>query len=104
MAVCLDYQSVHARRQYVISVRFQILMALLLIVALLSKVWIKVESTQLGYELASERQLAQEQDMLRRELELEISVLTRADNLERLARTRLGLTRLNPEQAWRLSY
>lgn len=104
MAICLDYQSVYARKQYRISVRFQIVVAILLIMTLLMKVWIKVESTQLGYDLATERELTQQQDMIRRELELEISVLKRTDNLERLARTRLGLMRLNPEQAWRISY
>ncbi len=104
MAVCLDYQTVCQRRSLVISVQVQAMTALVLLLALVLKVWIKVESTQLGYELANERKMTMEQDMLRRELELELSVMLRPDQLLHRAQTQLKLDRLNPDQARKVIY
>lgn len=104
MAVCLDYQAVYCRKtNFMISVRVQLFAALLLLCALSAKVWIKIESTDLGYRLAKERQITIELDMERRELELARSVLLRPDNLTRVSKQRLGLDLLNPEQARRMN-
>lgn len=100
MAVCLDYQSVYCRKSNVaISVRTQLLAAVFLLLALSSKVWIKIESTDIGYRLAKERQMTIDLDMQRRELELARSVLLRPDNLTKMTKARLGLGFLRSEQA-----
>ena len=105
MAVCLEYQSVYcSSRERASSLKGQIICATLLLLALLSKVWIKVESTDIGYQVARERQRTISLDMERRELELQLSVLLRADNLTTAAQKRLGLGTLNPRQARRIQY
>ena len=105
MAVCLDYQSVyHRRRSFVLSVRLQIIAASLLLLVLVGKVWIKIETTNLGYQLAEQRQRTIEYDMQRRELNLQLSVLMRPDNLERLAHERLGLETLDAQRARKIRY
>lgn len=104
MAVCLEYQSVYSRRdKIVISVRMQIVAAALLLCALVGKVWIKIETTDLGYQLAKERELKVSLDMERREYELQRSVLLRTDNLSRVAQQKLGLMPLNPANARKIS-
>lgn len=105
MAVCLDYQSVYTRRREIkISMRLQLVAGLLLLAVLCCKVWVKVASTDVGYQLARLRQQAVSLDMERRELELQLSVLLRTDNLARMARDRLHLAPLDPRQARRIDY
>lgn len=100
MAVCLDYQSVYFKRDAVrISFRTKMLCALALLLALAFKIWVKIESTDLGYQLARERGRSVELDQRRRELELELSVVLRPDNLARRAQKELGLNSLHPLQA-----
>ena len=104
MAVCLDYQSVYARRDVlVISVRTQVLLALCIVCLLGFKIWMKIEATDTGYRLSKERTRTVELDLARRELELERSVMLRSDHLEVAARKRLGLRPLDPAQARRLT-
>lgn len=92
MALCLNYQAVYIRRSAAVaSTRMHVLGAVALLAALSAKVWIKLESTDLGYALARERQQTVDLDMERRELELQRSVLLRPDNLTKAARERLGL-------------
>ena len=103
MAVCLDYQSVYAKREVVvISVRTQVVLALCLLALLGFNVWLKISITDVGYQLAKERQRTVDLDLSRRELELERSVLLRADHLEAAARRKLDLRPLNPSQARRV--
>ncbi len=105
MAVCLDYQAVYYKRnEAAVSWKLQFFAGLLLLAALLCKVWIKVESVELGYHVAKERQKTVALDMERRELELQLSVLLRNDNLSSMAQKRLGLYSLNPRQARRIAY
>lgn len=105
MAVCLDYQSVYySRRSFVLSVRLQIIAAALLLLVLVCKVWIKIETTNLGYQLAEQRQQTVEYDMQRRELSLQLSVLMRPDNLAQLAHEKLGLESLNTARARKIRY
>lgn len=104
MAVCLDYQSVYCnRRDTRVSVRRQIYAVVTLLVVLAVKVWVQVETTELGYALATERQRTVEYDMERRDLELQLSVLYRPDTLAALAQERLGLTFLDPKQARKIA-
>lgn len=105
MAVCLDYQAIYCRRRSaVLSWWAQLLAATLLLITLITRVWIKIESTDLGYQLARERQSTVQYDMERRELELQRSVLLRPDRLAKEARERLGMGQLKTEQARKISY
>lgn len=104
MAICLEYQSVYSsRRESTSSLRFHLLAACLLLAALITRVTLKIQGTQLGYALAQERNRTIELDMERRELELKRSVLLRPDNLSRAAMT-LGLQQLDVEKARKLRY
>lgn len=103
MAVCLEYQSVYLdRRRLALTLRMQFVAALILLGALAFKIWVKIEATNLGYDLAAERKATVEYDLERRELELQLSVLTRSDSLAKKAREKLGLLELNPMQARRI--
>jgi len=103
MAVCLEYQSIYApRREVAVSVRMQVLAGSCLLIALLAKVWVKIEATEVGYQLAKEQRQTVELDMQRRELELQKSILLRPDQLRAAASARLGLQPLNPQRARRM--
>lgn len=105
MAICLEYQAVYCnRRDKVVSLRMQIAAAVFLFAVLCCRVWIKIESVDLGYQLAKQRQRTIALDMQRRELELQLSVLLKADNLARSAERRLGLGPLSPKQAVKIDY
>ncbi len=105
MAICLDYQSVYCRKEKVmISVRMQIIAAVLLLAALVARVWLKIESTDLGYQLARERQQTIAYDMERRELELQLSVLLRPDSLAKRAKKVLGLMPLDTNRTRKVMY
>lgn len=104
MSVCLQYQPVVAVADLKVSVRWQLCVATLLLLTLIAKVWIKVETTRVGYELADQRQLAIELDMKQRELELHRSYLLRPDNLYKTASAKLGLVKLQPQQAKKVIY
>ena len=97
MEATLGFQSIYqCANTKKTSLRNQILLGLLLFVALAVKVWIKLEVTDIGYKLAEARNTAIEQDMNRRDLELQLSILKRPDNLASMASERLGLKALNP--------
>lgn len=103
MSVCLDYQAVQLRRGTLPSpVRVNFVVGLLLVIALCTKVHVKLTTTDLGYDLARERQRTVALDMERRELELQRSVLLRSDTLARRAEQVLGLRALNGSQARRI--
>jgi hypothetical protein len=105
MAVCLQYQSVYVKRETVIfSLRVQVITALVLLVVLAARVWVKLEATDVGYQLARERSKTIELDMQRRELELQRSVLLRPDSLKASARKMGQLEEHNPESTIRIVY
>lgn len=103
MAICLEYQTIYYRRQSLyFSYHLHVLTGLILLLALSAKVWVRNETTDVGYRLAQERTRMQVLDDERRERELQLSVLKRPDNLSRQAQKRLGLVPLNPRQAWKV--
>lgn len=106
MSVCLDYQAVRYKVKNPVKVSFktQLFAALFLLAVLVFKVWLRIETTNQGYILAKEKQETVSLDMQRRELELQLSVLERADNLRARARKTLGLASLNPAQAVKIIY
>lgn len=105
MSISLDYQLVYNRkRSVVVPIYWQITAVFLLLVSLSLRIWVKIENTDAGYELARERQATVTLDMERRELELQLSVLKRPDALAREAQKRLGLELLKPGQARKVSF
>jgi hypothetical protein len=105
MTVCLQYQSVYVRRDdAAVSKKLQLLVACCLLCALVARVWVKLESTDVGYQLARERQKTVALDMERRELELQLSVLKRPDALAKSARAMVGLGEHLPGQTIKISY
>lgn len=105
MAVCLQYQSVYVKREASrVSGKVQLVGAVVLLAVLGIKVWAKLEATDLGYNLARERQKTVALDMERRELELQRSVLMRPDTLSRSARDKVGLSEHSLEQTLKVIY
>lgn len=105
MALCLDYQSVyHQKRERVGSWSYTLLAALLLLSVLSFKIWIGIQTTAVGYELAEQQERTIALDMERRESELQLSILKRPDNLARRAQQVLGLQALDPKQARKIVY
>ena len=105
MAVCLQYQSVYVKREAApVSGKAQLVGAVVLLALLGSKVWAKLEATDLGYSLARERQKMVALDMERRELELQRSVLMRPDSLSRAARDKAGLSEHSLGQTTKVTY
>lgn len=105
MAVCLQYQSVYVKREAaVVSLRVQVVAAVALLVVLGARVWVKLEATDVGYQLARERARTVELDMERRELELQRSVLLRPDSLTTSARKMAHLEDHSTERSVRISY
>lgn len=99
MAVALDYQSVYVpKRTIKVSVRGQVIVAALLVLALVARVFIRNQMTDIGYELARERQRAMQIDMEKQEAKLQLSVLLRSDNLSEAASDKLALEPLNPSK------
>ncbi len=99
MAVCLEYQTVLEKvKADHLPLRIQVAVVMILAVALASRVWVKHECTDLGYQLAQEKEYAVALDLKRRELELERSVLLRREHLEMQANSRLNLRVPHPSQ------
>lgn len=105
MAVCLQYQSVYVKRdQAVVSIRVQVLAAVALLLVLGMRVWVKLEVTDLGYQVAQQRARTVTFDMERRELELERAILLRPDALSSAARRMGGLHDMDSERTLHVRY
>lgn len=105
MAVCLQYQLVYVKRDAtVVSAKLQFVAAAVLLAVLGVRVWSKLEATDVGYQLARERQRTVTLDMERRELELQLSVLQRPDSLAKSARERVGLSEHAAGQTIKVKY
>ncbi len=104
MAVCLDYQVVYRDRARVkTTVQWEILAGVVLFCALAFKVWVKLETTNVGYSLARAKEESVKLDMERRELLLQQSVLKRPDIVSKRAATTLSLRPLDPEMARKIN-
>lgn len=91
-------------RSNVATLRWQVLLVALLLSALVTRVWVRCEVTQIGYDLAEEHSVAVTLDMERRELELERSVLMKPDALTARASQQLGLQLGSPAEFYRVRY
>jgi cell division protein FtsB len=105
MTVCLQYQSVYVKREVkASSTRMQLLAAVVLLGVFAVRVWAKLEATDIGYQVARQRQQMVKLDMERRELELQRSLLLRPDSLARSARDRVGLSDHSLDQTITVTY
>ncbi|MCB0330647.1 MAG: cell division protein FtsL [Bdellovibrionales bacterium] len=103
MSVCLEYQSVYLDRFASKSkTRTHLIAVLLLAVSLSYKVWLKLETVELGYRIAELREETQMLNYERQELELQLSVATRTDLLSKRAYEELNLRAPNPDQIVRV--
>jgi hypothetical protein len=99
MAICLEYQAVYLdRNQALTSIKRKFLAASLLFCVLLGRVWVKIETTSLGYSIAREHDNTVSLENEKSELELKRSVLLRRDVLAQEG-MKLGLKPLSYRQA-----
>ncbi len=84
--------------------RWQVLTVGLLLATLVARIWVKIEVTQVGYELAEEQSVAVALDIERRELELQRSILMKPDALTARASKQLGLQLGSPAELYRVRY
>jgi hypothetical protein len=104
-AVSLNYQAVYIRKSSSLaSTRFHVVAGLVLFAALATKVWVALAAKDYGYSLAHERSLTVELDMERRELELQRSILLRADTLAIAAKKKVALEDHDPARTIRIAY
>lgn len=96
MAVCLDYQSVYVKNVKVQSHKLLILSSLFLMFVLIFHVWIRAQKVTLGYQIAQAQNKTLEYATIKKDLQMQLSVVKRYDNLMGLAKSRLGL---DPEVA-----
>lgn len=105
MAVCLQYQSVYVKRDVAsVSIKVHVLAALGLLAVLGMRVWVKLEATDVGYQVAQARNLTVQLDMERRELELEQAILLRPDALSAAARRTSGLQDMDSSRTLQVRY
>lgn len=103
MSVCLSYQSVYCDRySSATAVRYQVAALGVLLAVLAFKVMIKIEETDLGYELSQARRHHSQILLDKQELQLQLSVITRPDIIRKEASARLGLRELQPQQVKRV--
>jgi cell division protein FtsL len=72
-------------------VRRTILLGLVLVGFCIAQFWVRLQVTDLGYQLSAARQMQQRLEQQRRELEVELAMLRDRSHLGELAQKRLGL-------------
>lgn len=72
-------------------VRRTLLLGLVLVGLCMAQVWVRLQVTDVGYQLSAARQMQQRLEQQRRELELELAMLRDRSHLGELAAKRLGL-------------
>ena len=82
-----------------LRLRYQVLAAAILLAALSFKIFLKMETTTLGYQLAAQKRITQELDQKKRDLGLKLSLLLRRDHLQGAAEQELGMKKMDPRQA-----
>jgi len=105
MALTLEYEPAVVTPRlglHRIPLRVQLMGALILLLALVVKIWIRVETTDQGYALSRERQSMVELDREQRDLTFQLATLMQHDNLRALASERLGMRPSNEQQVWKL--
>lgn len=86
MAVSLEYQTVYCPRERVtVPAYFTMFAVSLLLIALVFKIWLKVQIVDIGYEIAEIKKHNEILSTEIKELELQRSVLTRSDRILEIA-------------------
>ena len=80
---------VQAMRRWL--VRRTITLGLVLVGLCMVQVWLRLQVTEIGYQLSAARQMQQRLEQQRRELEVELAMLRDRSHLGELATKRLGL-------------
>jgi cell division protein FtsL len=101
VAVAIGSRRMYARNLPV-RIHLELLAAIILFAVLVFRIWIKIETTDLGYALASHRKEAIELDMQRRELELALSILQKGETIQSRASKDLGMVPMESRQARRM--
>jgi hypothetical protein len=93
MAVCLDYQSVTIRREeeFVVSWRKYLVLGIILLSVLALRVRNRHLEVAYGYQIHKEHELTESLNVEKEDLEYQVSVLTRFENLRDEADKRLKL-------------
>jgi cell division protein FtsL len=104
MAVCLDYQTVYLRKQPVSLVwHINVAASVVILGAIVTRIWLRNEATELGYQIAREQQLLVDVTKERQDLELHKVVLHRPDALAERAEKELGLKPLQKGRVFKIS-
>ncbi len=72
-------------------VRRTILLGLVLVGLCMAQVWVRLQVTDVGYQLSAARQMQQRLEQQHRELDVELAMLRDRSHLAQLAAKRLGL-------------
>jgi cell division protein FtsB len=72
-------------------VRRMIALGLVLVALCMAQVWLRLQVTDIGYQLSAARQMQVRLEQQRRELEVELAMLRDRSHLAELATRRLGL-------------
>jgi cell division protein FtsL len=86
-----------------LPLRVQVAGAFLILASLGVKVWLRLETTDLGYRLAKARQEMVELDQEKRRLNFELTEGLSSSRLKEIAEKRLGLQVTETKRVWRLS-
>ncbi len=104
MAVCLDYQSVYVKNVKTVSNKLTILASFFLMSVLIFHVWIRSEKVSLGYNIATAQNKTAEYSTIKKDLEMQLSVIGRYDNLMNLSQKRLGFSQESKSKIFTLEY
>ena len=72
-------------------VRRTIALGLVLVALAMAMVWVRLQVTEIGYQLSAARQMQDRLEQQRRELEVELAMLRDRSHLAELATKRLGM-------------
>jgi cell division protein FtsB len=72
-------------------VRRTIALGLVLVALCMAQVWLRLQVTEIGYQLSAARQMQARLEQQRRELEVELAMLRDRSHLAELATKRLGM-------------
>lgn len=100
MSVSLQTQKVYCSREKVMKpISLTLCCTFLLVMILIFKIWVNMSIVDLGYDMSSLNKRSDYLKTAKSELELQQSLLLRADRIKYLAKAELGLDTLSPAQA-----
>jgi cell division protein FtsL len=79
----------HAMRRWLVRRTFAL--GLVLVALAMAMVWVRLQVTEIGYQLSAARQMQERLEQQRRELEIELATLRDRTHLAEVAAKRLGM-------------